>query len=187
MGYDFAALFHCKLPGETLRSLACNLAADSWPELVGACDCWNESGFFEINEEEAIWIHRDSNERLSTAPSIPDLKYSFQTKELFFFTFGKDAICLNYVLRWRVFLTDPKWQNLMMDLCNQLAARFKAREWLVCPDESQIIDNFLNGMSFSTALERQTEPKVNSVSEMYKQLENSGNWDTSGYYLTKSN
>jgi membrane protein implicated in regulation of membrane protease activity len=57
------------------------------------------------------------------------------TPEGFFITFGRAAIHVYHLLRWRYFLTDQKWQAAMLSVCASVVRHFNATDCVLAHDD----------------------------------------------------
>jgi hypothetical protein len=183
MGMDFSALLKYQWAGEKSMRVVASIEADSPAELKQVQPLWKQCEFSEQTLTKATWVENLGSGVEIPRPDLPNLLASLSTPEDFFITFGVDAVRIYHVLRWRQFLVDSRWQEVMLQACHALCRLFGATEGIVTNDESPVIEAFFEGASFDDALAagQGVYGEVSDVKDLY--LEPTPDlWDSTGYW-----
>jgi hypothetical protein len=118
-------------------------------------------------------------------PVLPDLQTSLRTPEDFFLTFGGDAILAYYPrLRWLIFLTEPEWQQSLLNACACLGDLFGATDCVLMNDFHPAVYYFLRGHDFASALASAgpEEGEVPDLRDLYIDRGTGAGWDSKSYW-----
>jgi hypothetical protein len=181
MGMDFTAILRYDPSSDAVaRTLDALEAADRPSPLQAVVRRWQEAGFFKFYEDwlVPVWVERpddDDEAELPARPPLPSLQASLRLPEGFFLTLAKDAVLVDHLLRWRFFLTDSKWQTVMLDSLTWFCNHFAAKDCVLAHD-CQCVPSCIRrqGLSFAEALsraEQEGEGQVKSLSDLYLEME----------------
>jgi hypothetical protein len=177
MGMDFSALLHYEGPTGSMCSAIDQLEiAPSHPVTDAVVEHGRDQGFAfaQCAKDSATWrTFADWETTLSARPQLPDLSFYLQLPSDFCLTFGHDAVWIYHTLRWIFFVSEEKWQTVMLDAMRYFSDLFKASECIITSDFNPAIIAFREGHEFSRAL-HVAEPEhgeVASFDELYEELE----------------
>ena len=178
MGMDFTAMLCCDPRSEAVSRALDTLEATDRPQpLQAVVKSWKEYGFFGFYEDwrVPVWVQYKNHEaELATRPTLPSLQVNLRLPEGFFVTVAKDAIIVYHLLRWRLFLTEPKWQSVMFDALRWFCDEFAAEDCVLAHDCQWVPRGIRQGLSFAEALrqaEREGGGQVSSFKELYIEKE----------------
>ena len=178
MGKDFTAILRCDITAEAVsRGLDALEATDRPMPLQEVLRCWKEYGFFGFYEDwrVPVWVEYENHEaELAARPKLPTLDANLRLPEGFFVTVAKDSIVVYHLLRWHLFLTEPKWQSVMFEALRWLCKELAASDCVLAHDCQSVVSGIRDGMSFEQALsqaEREGGGQVDSFKDLYLEME----------------
>ena len=146
-------------------------------QLDRVLDCWQDFDFFAFHSDwgDPAWVDRENLDFvLPGRPQLPCLTGALRLPEGFFLTVAQDTIIVYHLLRWIVFLTEPKWQSVMFDALRWMCENFSARDCVVAHDCHPAVTCIRDGMPFEKALEYADQKcfgEVQSFAELYVAVE----------------
>jgi hypothetical protein len=140
-------------------------------------------GFAAIDRGRSCWVSHGSGRQVER-PRGPDVSAALRTVEGFHLTFGRDACCVYYPLRWLFFLTDPAWQRAMLEACDAIADLLESPDGAVMSDFHPAYGAFFQGCGYDECLRAATpgEGEVASLTELFRLVDPDGTWDSRGYW-----
>jgi hypothetical protein len=105
---DFVALLRYRRTREVVRAIN-GLENQRTPLSAEVQTLWRDSGFFRFDWDRASWVSRDGRRQVKR-PSGPELRVALRTVD----GFGRGVCCAYHLLRWRLFLTEPRWRQAML-------------------------------------------------------------------------
>jgi hypothetical protein len=182
---NFVALMRYSRTRDVVRAIN-ELENQTAPLSAEVRSLWRESGFFGFDWGRAYWVAHD-NGRQVKRPRGPDLSVALRTVDGFFLTFGQGACCAYHLLRWRFFLTDPRWQAVMIRTCESLADRLRSPDVALMSDFHPSYSAFFAGTGFDACLRAAVgrEAEVGSIAELYEEPE-PHIWDSHGLWWLRS-
>jgi hypothetical protein len=183
MGMDFFAFLRCA-DWEKMTAGVESLEHESPAAIRKVRDLWIRSGGVLVPLDEPKWLTFDLDLRPVPRPPLPNLDIGLATREEFHLLFGYDAVLVYYGLRWRTFLTEPEWQETMLDAVRAFAALLGATEAVITCDFCPAFHGFRDGMSFDEALEQVhgSHVDVADLSELRDLEPHPGTWEYHGYW-----
>lgn len=181
MGMDFVALLRYSRTPEVVRTIA-QLENATAPFSVEVQSLWREYEFFSYDWSRTYWVARD-NGRQVKRPLRPNLNVALRTVDGFFLTFGQGVCCAYHLLRWRFFLTQPRWQAAMIDASERLSDLLQSPDVVLMSDYHPSYSAFVSGARFDTCLEAAVGPEaeVAELVDLYEEPEPNV-WDSHGFW-----
>ncbi|QDV29482.1 hypothetical protein Spb1_13880 [Planctopirus ephydatiae] len=185
MGMDFVALIRYSRSREVVRAIN-RLENQTAPLSAEVRSLWREYEFFEFDWGRACWVAPD-NGRQVKRPRGPDLSVALRTVDGFFLTFGQGVCCVYHPLRWRFFLTEPRWQAAMLGACESLADLLQSQDVAVMSDFHPSYAAFFDGAGFDVCLSAAVgqDAEVGTIHELYEEPE-PHSWDSHGFWRLRS-
>jgi hypothetical protein len=178
MGMDFTAILRCEISTEaTSHALDALEATDRPMPLQAVSRCWQEYGYSSSPKEWRVpaWVKHENHEvELLARPPLPTLEADLRLPEGFFVTVAEDSIIVYHLLRWQLFLTEPKWQSVMFEALRWFCNEFTAKDCVLAHDCHWVVCGIREGMHFEEALsraEREGGGRVDSFQDLYLELE----------------
>jgi hypothetical protein len=185
VGMDFVALMRYRRTRDVVRAISI-LENQTRPLSAELQALWRESGFFEFGWDRAYWVALDDYRQVKW-PRGPDLTAALRTTDGFFLTFGRGVCCAYHLLRWRFFLTDPRWRAAMTRACEQLADLLRAPDVALMSDFHPAYTAFFAGAGFDACLRAAVgrEAEVADLADLYEEPDGH-TWDSHGYWRLRS-
>ena len=185
MGMDFVALMRYSRTRDVVRAIN-GLENQTRPLSAEVRQLWGEFGFFELDWDRAFWVSHD-NGRQVKRPRGPDLTIDLRTVDGFFLTFGQGVCCAYHLLRWRFFLTEPRWQEAMLRAGEGLADLLRSPDVALMSDFHPSYSAFFAGSGFDACLREAVgqEGEVAEIADLYHEPE-VHLWDSHGFWRLRS-
>lgn len=156
MGMDFVVLLKYGGPDDRVLRVLDWLEVTSPAEVRTARRLIRAHGYHDHADEPAAWVSHRKPElrdpRLDRRPQLPNRDVALRLPEDFFLTFGRDAVEVYHLLRWRAFLTEPDLQQAMLAACSRLAGLLGATDCIITSDFSPVVHAFREGQGFDASL-----------------------------------
>lgn len=177
MGMDFSALLKYDGYVRCAKKIT-ELERSSLTEFHEVLEQWKRCNFFRFWEKYRYnaWVDPRSGKQVKR-PKRANVKVNLRTHEGFFLCFGRDAIRIYHLLRWRQFLTVPEWQNVMLNACAALGNHFGAGECILAHDCHTVMEAFKRDLTFDRILNEvpSEESEVKRLDDLYICIEDNEN------------
>ena len=185
MGMDFVALMRYSRARGVVPAIN-GLENRTTPLSAEVRSLWRVSGYFGFDWGRANWVAHD-NGRQVRRPRGPDLTVALRTVDGFVLTFGRGVCCTYHLLRWRLFLTDPRWQAAMLGACEGLAGLVRSPDVALMSDFHPSYLAFFAGAGFDACLRAAVgrEAEAAEIAELYEEPE-PHIWDSHGFWRLRS-
>jgi hypothetical protein len=172
MGWDFSALIPYGGPTPKIVKVIDHLeVAKVYLPLQPVIDYGREQDYCfarpGARQDSPVWRSSlDWARILTRRPVLPSLKAWLELPSDFMLMFGLDAIWVHHTVRWLVFLTDNRWQTVLLDAIRHIVELFGSSECIITRDAHPALMAFEKGASFSDALCAATEAQEGEVSDI---------------------
>lgn len=185
MGMDFIALMRYRRTPDVIRAIH-EMENQTDPLSSEIMALWQESHFFAFDWDRAFWIALDDSRQVKR-PRGPDLSVALRTVDGFFLTFGQGVCCVYHLLRWRLFLVEPRWQQAMLRACEILADLLQSPDVAIMSDHHPAYTAFFAGAGFDACLRTAVgaESEVAEIAQLYQEP-GPDTWDSHGFWRLRS-
>ena len=156
MGDDFSALLEYRGVDAAVERMIARLESGYEPPAVTrVVEFGRSEGFaFADRDWRVGWSASENHEeRIVERPTLPSLSVQLGLQSGFFLTFGRDAVWVYHLLRWRFFCRDARWREVMVGAVEWFREALGATDAVITWDCSWAVGEFREGRSFDRALQ----------------------------------